>query len=184
MGVLDNAYKQDYQLSHQWDLVFTDPKATSLGLKFRVSDCSIPFRNLRAERKNTGELIYTEVAEFEEMSFTIREDSSFTTYKYFEDWLNTVYDFDKRMFNAPTTDNNFYRDCEVVFYKPLVSALEYPLAGADLNVYTISQIYKEKISQSFTFKNCRILGLSELSLDYSGSDCLKYSVTIIPESDK
>lgn len=183
MGIIDEAYKVEYQLSNQWDLVFPDPAFSSKNLHLKIVDASIPFYKLEVESKLTGEKFYKSLADLGTISLTVRESIDFNTHTYFQDWFNNVYDLSKRVFKKVPDEYYTFRDLKVVFYRPLLTALDTAFTiGAPLfQSFTTPSINPVRPSFEISLKRCRVLGVSDLSLSYSSGDPLTYSIELQPE---
>lgn len=120
MSILDNIgsrYKdQGPQFINLWDFYLEDWESSSQPndttkkynvSRFDVEDTSLPFPfSFTSEKYSTGKKYYTGVEFSTDFSVTIRENSNFTVYKYFEEWMSKIYNAEKGHFissNEPKT---------------------------------------------------------------------------------
>ena len=90
-----------HQLSSMWDFSISgaaDDAPWSKIMTFEVEDVSLPFPRLVTEKLANGENYYSGIEFPNEVSVTLRETIDFTSLSYFQEWFNTVYDLDNRIF--------------------------------------------------------------------------------------
>jgi len=152
-------------------------------LKIRVESVTAPFLKLEVERKNSGETFFKDVEHPETITLTIRESTSFSTYKFFNGWLEKFYDPQKRVFKTFASVNEYelnLLDLKVTYYKGPRFNVGLSIAGVD--------VLKElgynpmKPSYSFIMHKCKIVGVDSLSMSYDSGTALMYSITILPET--
>lgn len=183
MSIIDQAFKTEYQLNNQWDLFFVDSLNADT-MHFRVVDTSIPFYKLEVETKLTGEKFYKSLTEIDSVNITIREKIDFSTFTFFENWFNSVYDRKNRVFKVIYNENEeVLRNFNLVFYKPLATALDTALTLGTPFFQNIStpSINPPKPAFTIKLKGCRLVGISDLSLSYDSGGPLTYSVELKPQ---
>ena len=91
---------------------------------------------------------------------------------FFETLIDKIYDYKNRVFRVLKSQSDSLIDIEISFGK-----------RDDLKNITLdSLLLKDEKSISILFKNCRFIGAESISLDYSGSEPIAYSVSVLPES--
>lgn len=177
-------YQEDNQLSVWWDLSILN-KDEFENLKIRVESVTAPFLKLEVERKNSGETFFKNVQHPENITLTIRESTSFSTYKFFNGWLEKFYDSEKRVFKTFTSVTDYELnlfDLKLTYYKGPRFNVGFSVLGVD--------VLKElgynpmKPSYSFTMTKCKIIGIDDLNPTYDSGNALIYSITILPEAIK
>jgi len=191
MGYLDDAFKYEDQLQSCWDFSIVD-KTSFSHLKFKVQDTNIPMYKFTVERKITGELLYKALEDLDSLTITFRESSDFSTFDYFNNWYNFIYDFKQRCFKTMSNDiTDSLRNFKVTLYQrynaedwnEYTTPMDY---SSSVNNINAKQAFKtkpdEKELHSFNLHNCRIIGLDTVSLDYNSGAPLTYTVNILPET--
>jgi len=177
MGTIESAYKYEDQLSSQWDLKIHSLDGKADKIKFKVQSTSIPFSSFDVERKKSGELAFKGYKEIDNFSVTLRESSDFSTFKFFQDWQDKFYNRDTRTFNTFYSKADYYKslyNIEITFYVGMVIAIGIPYIDVDTM----------RPSYSFFGSNCKPIAIENLSLDYSGSGPLVFSVSFACEKTK
>lgn len=181
MNTLDSAYAVEDQLSSQWEFEILPGGNTPSGfayIKYKVSDVSIPLYKLTVERKITGELMYTGLEDISEVSITLREENNFGTFRFIYEWLSKFYNFEKRCFKVKKNALEDCYDCALHFYnsKPITS---HPVYSYTKEPYKQTTEY---ISSSLFLRNCKPIGIDNLSVTYSGGDPITITFNLQPES--
>lgn len=173
-------YQEDNQLSTWWDLTASLPGWDDL--KTRVESVSSPFMKFETERKISGEIIFMGVERPTEVSISIRESTSFSTYKYFNDWAEKFYDKEKQVFKTFPNQleyNQSLMDLTITYYKGPLFNVGISVLGVDvLGSVGVDQM---KASHSFIMKGCKPIGIGDLEASYDGG-ALSYTVTLMPET--
>lgn len=93
MGIIDTSFdNSNHQLANLWEFYISKKQGEEWPLVARVISTSLPFINLAFETRNTGEKAYTGFTPIESFSITFYENRDFSTYQYFKDWMNSVFD--------------------------------------------------------------------------------------------
>lgn len=182
MGFLESVYNIEPQLANQWELTFTDFAAYDM--IFKVQEVNLPSYKFEVETKHTGQKVYKRLEEPGEISMTLRVDDGFKTYKFFYDWFTSVYDLTNRVFKKHFSDIAIEKTAKLTFYRMFPTALTVPLIGS---IPFVDRIPKSSFLQNtgipsaeFELKNCKIIGLDSIQLDYTGNPLL-ISLIMNPE---
>jgi hypothetical protein len=163
----------DFQLNNLWDfMIFPNvtsdlaAQAASLNLyaltssvtssaadvimKYKVVSTTIPLPSLAIEKTKYGRKHYQSRNYEGDFTVTIMEDSLFSTYSFFRNWMEQIYDFELNQWQlVPTTKTGM-----LIFY----SGIGVPTA-------------------IFTFKNLMIQGIGDIGVQRSSSGPLTYTVS-------
>lgn len=121
MGILDNIYARYETASPQflnlWDFFLEDWGDTSTYniSRFDVEQTSLPsVVNFETDKFITGENYYTNVSYPDTVSLTLRENTDFSVYKYFEKWQSKIFDMEKGHFISGSPDR--VKNGTIIFY--------------------------------------------------------------------
>jgi hypothetical protein len=181
MGYLDDSFSQEDQLSNLWEMKILNGQNKEK-ITFKVQDVKLPFLKLEAKRSFSGLIYWDTFIDVESVQMTIRESSDFSTFQFFQNWMDKIFDSKKRVFLVQEKENYRNYDFSITFYNPgdLKSALKSLPSTYLSNIPGVNSKPNEKPKIEFTMLNCRIIGLDDLTLDYEGGP-LNYGVTILPE---
>jgi len=161
MSVIDSVYRYEDQLASNWDLQIDSPEGAVLSkIKYKVISTSIPFQKFQVERKKSGETIFKGVEEADTFTITLRESPDFTSFLFFQTWMDLFYDRIKRVFRVFPSEALYWLslyNVQITFYRD-----NFIPSGVCLATF------------------CKPVGIETLSLDYSGNP-LVFTVTLQPE---
>jgi hypothetical protein len=86
---------KDFQLSNMWAINFSD---MPLDFDFYVTDTNIPLQKISVDKLGFDLIVPGEKEELGSYEITFLETIDFQGYKYFNKWLNSIYDFKKRAY--------------------------------------------------------------------------------------
>jgi len=93
MSIIESSFENsNHQLANLWDFFISKKENEDWPLIARVQNTTLPFINLTTETRNTGEKAYTGFEPIGEFSMTFYENRDFSTFQYFKDWMNDVFD--------------------------------------------------------------------------------------------
>lgn len=139
---------QDLQLDNQWNVKLDDlPNST-----FMVKSINLPFEQLLTETKKYGQKFYTGFTPVETLTITFFENTRFEIYEYLNNWYDTIFDREKRVFKVLTNRNDKYKNGTIAFYRPDTT-----------------------ITKTFALTDLQILGIDEITLDQESSEPLQWS---------
>ena len=157
----------DFQAANLWDFILLDDinlnnplqaltSLVSLPLgffnKFKVTTTSIPFPSLENVSLKTGHKPYTARVWEEDFSMTVMEDTSFSSYNYFNLWFSQIYDFTNNVFKLhPPTKTGI-----LTYY------------GGDLITPTAI----------FFYEKVRLLGIETINVDRTNSNPLNLTINL------
>ena len=93
---LTSVAKLAFQHSSLWELLIEGAE----DMKFRISSVSLPFIAFETQTRKTGSKHYIEYKPEEDFSITFRETSDFSTYDYFKDWQDQIFDYRTRVWKT------------------------------------------------------------------------------------
>jgi len=190
MGYIEDVFKYEDQNGAFWEGKIIPKKPLnndSKKLTFKTQEITLPFFKLKTERQMSGLIPWLGVEDLNELSITLRESDDFSTIKFFEELKSKIYDYEKRCFKVQKNEEDCLVDIEVLFFKGgnIKDSVEWRNANLWIRNQTWSvQTIIDKPSIKITYKNCKLLGLDPLSLDYSGTNPITYVVNLMPESYK
>ncbi len=196
MAYLESAYNTDNQLANQWE-ISEDNMVAVPSFKYRVESVNMPFYKLEVETKPSGEKVWKSLTEISEITMTLRESPDFSIYTYFHDWFGKFYDLENRVFKKQETYTGGgafsfdqyinHKNFTLKFYQLSPFPLSVPLAGTYGELLNLGSsalesagITAEKSTMEFHLKNCKILGIDNLSLSYEGNP-LQFSISMIAQ---
>jgi hypothetical protein len=113
---LYNSYYYSPQLLNLWDFYIEDWSRTSGISKFRVVESSLPASiKLSVSSFETGEKYYSGFEYPESFNLVVREDTNFSSYTYFKNWLKSVINIDTGEFISSRTPKT--KNATLIFYK-------------------------------------------------------------------
>lgn len=90
---VDQAFEaSNHQKNNLWDFRIQKNDESEWPFVAKVKAASLPFISLTTETRNTGEKHYTGFTPIETLSITIYESTEFSTYSYFKEWMDQVFD--------------------------------------------------------------------------------------------
>jgi hypothetical protein len=87
-----------YQLNNLWSFSIEKNDEAEWPLFATIVSTSLPLLKLGTETRNTGEKHYIEFSPTDTFSITVRERTDFSTYNYFKEWMDSVFDQDQGVF--------------------------------------------------------------------------------------
>lgn len=174
-------YQDDNQLASWWDLnILVQPGWEKL--KTQIESVNIPFQKFDIERKVSGEVIINGIEHPAEVTITFRETTSFSVYKFFDNWIDKFYDKSKkvfRMFNSDYDYNASLLDMKLTYYKGPLFNVGVAVAGIDV----LGALGFDPMTPTYSFymSACKPVGIQDLSASYDGGP-LMFSVTLIAET--
>lgn len=144
-----NSFQTAPQLSNLWEFYILDAE----NLKFKVINTSLPFPKLEQEKKPTGEHFYSGYTTPDTFSVTFREDVKFSIHDYFLNWQKMVFDFKSGVFKSGVKQT---KEAIIEFSS---------FRGGE-----------EVATKTFYCHGLRVLGVSDLTLDYTNGDQLQFTV--------
>lgn len=164
---IDSISSIDLQLANLWDFIILDNPnignivdlvTTSVNdvfgvlNKFKVQSLAVPFPSLEKVTLLSGHKSYTKRNFEEDFTVTLYEDTSFSSFNFFQNWLEKVYNFDDNVFqiNPPTKTGilNYY--------------------GSDLVTPTAT----------FMYENMKMISIENLAPDRSNGGPLSITVNL------
>ncbi len=164
---LDILSSLDFQFSNLWDFViFENPTGINIAsilnagnlqglyMKFKIVSTTLPLPSLETEELKTGQKRYVGRKFEGDYEIEVLEDSTFSTYGYFYDWMSKIYDFNNNVFLPSPSKYN--KAAVLIYYLPT------------LNVP----------SAIFTYENLKIKSIGDLSPNRIDSKALTYKVSL------
>lgn len=102
----------DLQMNNYWDFVILDNPdptnvlatlgtlATDIFMKFKITNCSLPLPSLETEATKVGRKHYKSRNYEGDYTITVLEDTTFSSYNYFKNWMSKVYNFDTQYWES------------------------------------------------------------------------------------
>ena len=149
-----------YQYQNLWKFSFAQPNFNLPGRDILIISSSLSLNNLSLNRTSMGEIVPNQREELDSFTITFFCDKGFKAYNIFSDWLNSVYDFKKRVWK--TSFMNSKRDASVSFI-----SIE---NGSGIN-----------INKQFFIKGCMIKGVSSVTLDNENGEPLSFEASFEAE---
>ena len=114
---IESFYDQpDFQPADQWVFQFLDQEYQ---ISKKIVSTNIPFPQLSHEMGSSGLKRYTGVEHVNEITLTLYEDIKFDTLKYFQEWLDYIYDFKNNVFRVAKTrseESKMIRDARAYYF--------------------------------------------------------------------
>lgn len=156
--------KYDYRNPNLWEFSFEDIP----DIKFLVKNISLPFINFEVDNVGAGVNYYTGYTQEEEFSIEFIETDRFLILDYLEDWMNAIYDKNKRVFNT----GNHAKNGQLHYQNFLLN-------NGLLNAFGKTQ--KTESIKTYNFKNILILGIDNIDNDYESTDAKKITARFIAD---
>lgn len=154
-------YRQfNYQLANLWRIDFKDYP----DLDFHLINTSLPMPKLEYEGRKYGEKIYTGFTAPDQITFTFRETQEFSSYKFFQDWLETLFDYEKGEYKTLNNYEDKYKSATLNF----------------LNKNFGNKISKK--TQSFDLINLMPLGFSDIDVSTDSGEPLQFTIEMAVEN--
>lgn len=162
---LDQINRMSFQLKNQWEFEIQDADER---MKFKIRNANLPFLKLSVENSATGLKYYSGFEPEEGFSMEFMETTDFSTYNYFQSWLDLVFDRKNMVFRSEMKGEAFiHRNATLTLYG---------FTGRAKVLGAIPIRRGESISQKFLFENLKVLGLDAISFDYESGEPLIYTV--------
>jgi len=156
-------YRQfEDQLANMWGLIFPDYP----NLDFHLVETTIPFSQLVTETRKSGKKYYSDYTPTDSVSFTFRETELFSSFNFFQKWLESIYDYEKGVFKVFTSERQKYKNAIIQFSSKF--------AGTTGIIPT----------KSFELIGLLPLGFSEISLSNDTGEPLQFTVNMTVEKVK
>lgn len=138
--------------------------ASSAELKYKIRSIAFPQLTLETQRTPWGTNPNTKANHPEIVHITIEEDIFSLTHKYFQNWLESIYDPMNNVYKVLTNENDVLRDG--------ILSIGKEMPGLDVLGVT---------GRTFKFSSMKILGFEPITLVYDGDDMLAYTITFAVE---
>jgi hypothetical protein len=188
---IDYLATTELQLSHMWDFFLIDnppdpgkdlPNFVDLGkaaltsvvnttMLFKVTETSLPIHGLETETSRAGFKLYESRTYLQDFNVSILEDVLFSSFAYFQNWMDKIYDTEKAQWKVPPPP---IKTGILVFYSSLSLASE--IGGAKSS--NLLELLPSVPSAVFTLENVKVKKIGDISLNRGGANPLILRVTL------
>lgn len=191
MGYLD-LYSQsyisstgpEYQIANQWIMQFEDFEEYD----FIIQESNLPLFAMGVERANLDLVIPKNKDDYRTLSITFRETRNFVGFKYHWEWLNLLYDFEKRLVKKTYHDSKRKATIKFISNYNTLSQGSAQLAQvgnmvtSGLNALTPNKpqrskklLYQTQQNSAFELIGLQFTGFEDTSLDNESGDPLTFT---------
>lgn len=153
---------------------FVSPRQMDLYIK----STTLPLRKLEYEKTNTNLITPKGRAQYSSFTMSFIETADFGISKYFDYWLNSIYDFtDTAQLYKPGFELNKL-DITIKFLRFVNNTPNtfFALASTIQQINLLNQGWKIYKTSTFTLKRCLIAGFEDISLENESGDPLEIEV--------
>lgn len=166
----------EYQLANQWILQFEDfPE-----LDFHVQETNLPLFSIETERIFSDLVVPTGKGDYSTYSITFNETSDFKGFQFHKDWLDLLYDFEKRV--VKRTFHSSKKSAVIKFISgynllaPGKAQLATVTNGFQADVEKKKKQYVIYSNISFKLEGIQLVSIDDLSLDNDTGEPLSITV--------
>lgn len=160
---LDGSKVKEHQRQNMWLMNFDDFP----GFDLYITDSSIPLFKLSSEKVPTMDLIVPMGKEdYSSISLTFLETVDFQGFKYHTDWLDKLYDFNRKLVRK--TFHTSKKSAVVKFI-----SMNNVKVGVKDEVQSIPKVYQ---NLEIDLKGIQLLGIDDISLQNDSGDPLTITV--------
>lgn len=149
MGALDKLMMHDLQLANRFKLSFNDNE----DLEIFIKSTDIPLEGFTYDTLPFGKKEINAIKPVETITFTFYETPDFAVYKFFKEWQEDFYDFDKKAFKVLNEETDKYKDASIktIYYDFSYTEREgksfylRDLCPVSINTYTFDETNGEPI---------------------------------------
>jgi hypothetical protein len=190
---------EDLQLANMWVIQFSDDATGDMDMY--ITDTNIPLRNIELGTTTFNSKYADSYKELSTYTLTVLETENFRNYKYFNNWLKSIYDFENKVFKK----NFVYkkRKAQVKFISiknptPSGHVASVPMIGLPAGISNgtirsinktsqniVQKIFKSSPVEPIVYKNAifelqgvLITGMDDLTLDVTTGDPLSFTVNL------
>lgn len=190
---LDSANLPDYQMANLWILelpvspfglgasAFTGETVITPGpnpqfFDLHVVSTSLPLRKLELEKTSFNTIFAKGRAQYSTFSVTFRETIDFRISKYFENWMNNFYDFDKQVYKKNFITNKSSAILKFIQIKSKEPNFFLSLATVVQQLNTFQRGWEIFETSSYELINFIPVGFGDLDLDNDTGEPLNIEV--------
>jgi hypothetical protein len=163
--------------------------ARAYRMRFLVSAITLPFHTLSMETTDYGRVFVNGMKTEGGVTATFLETKDFTVYNYFKEWINKIYDPEKRVFKKGdyrrTGIVTFLQQADPIQNLPGGFVGEYANIGSNLlsaldvggTNLTSPDLLKFRPSKIFKLEGLRPTEIDDISLSYTGKEQLEMKVS-------
>jgi hypothetical protein len=190
---------QDFQFANMWDFVISDISlagienpstlfnlkniistsnlqtvgniVTDILMKYKITNCTLSTPGFTVEDTSIGKKYYEEKEWEGDFSITIMEDTTFSAWTYFRNWMEQIYDFDLNVWRSYPKNSN--------------SPIPSPNVGISFPTKFATIIYYHEFlpipTCIFFLENVKIKKIGDITQDRTTDDPLKLIIDLTYE---